>query len=874
MRTRQARYLLILLAFVCCLFAGTALSSCAAPSQTTFNEFGSAMVSRGAGLAVTYADAVSSFEADDGDALESDEQGIVAAVSSNADGAYEGMSYRDDVVLVRPSEGVGVEEVAAAIGITPDKVTAVTDDAYSVQLPEDMAVEEAIDTLENADVIDDAQPDFVYHLQEAAGDDARLDELMDVHASTEESSPEEGSEFDGVTDAVVEEQAENQTGEDAGDSTQDGASDEISDVTPGDDDLDTDGADGADDTDASDTVDPGTPVATTEPDEGSKADREDEEQALIPDDPSFEKQWSLESIRAPQAWYVLEAAKANPVSVAIIDEGFNVDHEDLQGSFIEVSGGIAAFNAVTTVDADRNKVPEVNATGNDSYGHGTHVAGIIAAQANNGIGVAGAACNQKIVPIKVFNDDGVAYTSTLISAYNYILNHRTQYNIRVINMSVGVTGQSLTVDARLKSCIDTAYDAGIVTVGSAGNVADAASGPADNYPSDYEKVVSVINLKKSSTVDDGVTRSSNSNYNRTIDGVVETAKDLSAPGTDIYSTYPSNTKKYANKTGTSMAAPHVAAVLALEFAINPQLSAQEAVDIVLNTAKDLGTSSGNTGFDAETGYGEVDAYAAVKKAGETTGSFDASGFTTLPRRDWVSEVIVPEGDASDDSTTKTAASTSSIAKPSYTAGATRMPVGSTSAWKLKHATLKVVSGSSVVAIARDGVTVKAKKAGKAKVAVYDEAGNKVKAFNITVYKLSGSYLLKSAKNSKLYLDAQGHSKAKKSQAVVWKKSQANASTVKFSKSGNYYRIKIVKTKKVLKPKGSSKKAGAAIVQAKKTTAKAQQWRISVDSKNRLTFINRASGKVLSIKGSTKANAALTQRVSTGATTEKWVPVAL
>ncbi|MDO4890575.1 MAG: S8 family serine peptidase [Coriobacteriaceae bacterium] len=859
-----------LLVFVCCLFAGTALSSCAAPSQTTFKESGSAMVSRGAGLAVTYADAASSFEADDGDALESDEQGIVATVSSNADGAYEGMSYRDDVVLVRPSEGVGVEEVAAAIGIAPDKVTAVTDDAYSVQLPEDMAVEEAIDTLENADVIDDAQPDYVYHLQEAAGDDARLDELMDVHASTEESSPEEGSEFDGVTDAVVEEQAENQTGEDAGDSTQDGASDEISDVTPGDDDLDTDGADGADDTDASDTVDPGTPVVATELDEGSKADREDEEQALIPDDPSFEKQWSLESIRAPQAWYVLEAAKANPVSVAIIDEGFNVNHEDLRGSFIEASGSIAAFNAVTTVDADRNKVPEVNATGNDSYGHGTHVAGIIAAQANNGIGVAGAACNQKIVPIKVFNDDGVAYTSTLISAYNYILNHRTQYNIRVINMSVGVTGQSLTVDARLKSCIDTAYDAGIVTVGSAGNVADAASGPADNYPSDYEKVVSVINLKKSSTVDDGVTRSSNSNYNRTIDGVVETAKDLSAPGTDIYSTYPSSTKKYANKTGTSMAAPHVASVLALEFAINPQLSAQEAVDILYSTAKDLGVNTGNAGFDAETGYGEVDAYAAVKKAKKTTGSFDASGFTTLQRREWVTEAISTEDEAKEEKT----ASTPTIATPSYTAGATRMPVGSTSTWKLKHATLKVVSGASVVSIADGGTVVKAKKAGKAKVAVYDEAGNKVKTFNITVYKLSGSYLLKSAKNSKLYLDAQGHSKAKKSQAVVWKKSQANASAVKFSKSGNYYRIKIVKTKKVLKPKGSSKKAGAAIVQAKKTTAKAQQWRISVDSKNRLTFINRASGKVLSIKGSTKANAALTQRVSTGATTEKWVPVAL
>gem|GEM_PF-3190372 len=871
MRTRQARYLMTLLVFVCCLLSSLLLASCADSPQETFNDSGAAFVSRGADLAARYAgSSVSIEENDDGNMTSAEDDDRASSPVTEAQ--YDGMSYREDVVLVRPSDGVGAEEIAAALGVSPDNVTATTANLYTVQLPHDMAVEDALDTLEDNDVVEHAQPDFVYYLQEADDDADLLDNQLDTKDDSDGTLPS------GI-DTVVEDDAEGSVVEDDDtlsleeqrDSSDGEAADDGGESIPFQNEVATDAdADPADD----EVADPADSGNTTEPDGEDEGDQEGKIEALTPNDPGFKQQWALEGIRAPQAWYVLEEAKATPVSVAIIDEGFNVNHEDLTGSFIETGDGIAAFNAVATSGDDPSKVPEVNDTGNDSYGHGTHVAGIIAAQANNGIGIAGVACSQKIVPIKVFTDDGKAYTSTLLAAYDYVLNHQAQYNIRVVNMSVGVTGQSLKVDAGLKKCIDKAYDAGIVTVGSAGNAGSDVTLPTDNYPSDYEKIVSVINLKKSSTSDDGVVRSSNSNYNRTIDGVVETAKDLSAPGTDIYSTYPSNTKKYANKTGTSMAAPHVAAVLALEFAINPQLSAQEAVDIVLNTAKDLGTSSGNTGFDAETGYGEVDAYAAVKKAGETTGSFDASGFTALPRRDWVSEVILPEGDASDDSTTKTAASTSSIAKPSYTAGATRMPVGSTSAWKLKHATLKVVSGSSVVAIARDGVTVKAKKAGKAKVAVYDESGNKVKAFKITVYKLSGSYLLKSAKNSKLYLDAQGHSKAKKSQAVVWKKSQANASAVKFSKSGNYYRIKIVKTKKVLKPKGSSKKAGAAIVQAKKTTAKAQQWRISVDSKNRLTFINRASGKVLSIKGSAKANAALTQRVSTGATTEKWVPVAL
>ena len=140
---------------------------------------------------------------------------------------------------------------------------------------------------------------------------------------------------------------------------------------------------------------------------------------------------------------------------------------------------------------------------------------------------------------------------------------------------------------------------GIVTVAAAAN-ADSNKGvvPFREYPGDADNVVSVINLQRSGT---DVTRNSTSNYN--VSG--QTGKNISAPGTDVWSTVPNGS--YSTMSGTSMASPQVAGVLALEFAANNNLTADQAVSILYSSAVDLG----DAGWDETYGYGEVDALEAV-----------------------------------------------------------------------------------------------------------------------------------------------------------------------------------------------------------------------------------------------------------------------
>ncbi len=156
----------------------------------------------------------------------------------------------------------------------------------------------------------------------------------------------------------------------------------------------------------------------------------------------------------------------------------------------------------------------------------------------------------------------------------------------------------------LESKVDEAYGKGIVTVASASNQTDSATPPYVNFTGDYETIVSVMNLRNTDVNDPkNVTLSDASNYN--VPG--EIGKNISAPGTDIYSTLPS---EYGMMSGTSMAAPHVTGVVGLMFAVNPMLSATQAKNLLYNSARDIG----NAGWDETYGYGEVNASAAVRAA--------------------------------------------------------------------------------------------------------------------------------------------------------------------------------------------------------------------------------------------------------------------
>lgn len=219
------------------------------------------------------------------------------------------------------------------------------------------------------------------------------------------------------------------------------------------------------------------------------------------------------------------------------------------------------------------------------------MAGIIAAKVNNSIGVAGVAgitdcVNDKlmscrVMAIKITQEDNSYTLSGLVKAIKYA----TDKGAEVINLSLG----GGPYDSSLKEAIDDAYKAGVTVVAAAGN--DNMIYPY--YPSDLDHVISVI------STDINREKSPTSNY----DG-----KDISAPGVDILSTIPGN--QYKNMSGTSMATPFVAGVVALMKKADYSLKPDDMDAIIKDTAYDVGTP----GYDPKTAYGVVDPYHAVQRA--------------------------------------------------------------------------------------------------------------------------------------------------------------------------------------------------------------------------------------------------------------------
>ena len=332
--------------------------------------------------------------------------------------------------------------------------------------------------------------------------------------------------------------------------------------------------------------------------------------AVSINDPSSSQQWALESLDVYRAWEISkgkdDSASSPKVSVAVIDTGCLVTHEDL------INNIRAVYNSATS-ELGVDKVT-------DSIGHGTHVAGIVSADANNRKGVAGVSYDAGLVIIKASQGETKNFTTeTLAQAYTWLTTSSgTQtpaqaHNVRVVNMSVGGKG-SIDRDDVLYKKITQAKDAGILTVCAAGNADSGAIPPYDCIPGDYEDCLTVINLTRGSGSQPNdssgtsyVARSNSSNYN-VASGELSQAKNVSAPGAGIYSTIYSSASSYGPMSGTSMASPAVAGVAALLFAYDPSLSVDEVQDVLEQTATDIGTE----GWDRETGYGEIDAYHALQ----------------------------------------------------------------------------------------------------------------------------------------------------------------------------------------------------------------------------------------------------------------------
>lgn len=208
-------------------------------------------------------------------------------------------------------------------------------------------------------------------------------------------------------------------------------------------------------------------------------------------------QYWLYTTRITRAWNLVHAD--NTVTVATLDTGVDFDHADLEDNLLMDYAW----------DAYNSKPLSASVPNGDRIGHGTMVAGIISARANNGIGLAGASFNATILPVKVFNDTGApeATTASVLSGYKYVVDlatSKTVSNLRVINTSFGSyntyssSGYCLK-DEALRKAIVSAKNAGIVTVCSGGNGKDGKPRTDNIYPADFDECVAVTALNTDNT---------------------------------------------------------------------------------------------------------------------------------------------------------------------------------------------------------------------------------------------------------------------------------------------------------------------------------------------------------------------------------------
>ncbi len=270
-----------------------------------------------------------------------------------------------------------------------------------------------------------------------------------------------------------------------------------------------------------------------------------------PNDPNFGNQDWLRALGAPAAWNV--STGTGQTIVAVIDSGIDVTHPDLAGNLWTNPGEVAGNGRDDDGDGYIDDVHGVNFVTNtgdpsDTLGHGTHVAGIVGAVGNNGVGGSGINPHAKIMPLKFIGPDG-GVTSNAVRAVNYAVAH----GAKVINESWGGSGY----DAPLADAIARAAQAGVVVVNSAGNYAsnnDAAPFYPANYTTQFDNVVSVAAANAAGRL---------TNYSN----FGATTVTLAAPGDNVSSTLPGG--RYGLLSGTSMAAPMVSGAISLLWDVHP-----------------------------------------------------------------------------------------------------------------------------------------------------------------------------------------------------------------------------------------------------------------------------------------------------------------
>ena len=295
--------------------------------------------------------------------------------------------------------------------------------------------------------------------------------------------------------------------------------------------------------------------------------------SMAVNDPYIGSAWHLGKIGAPTAW---DSTLGTGVTIAVLDTGINIAHPDLQARMV------AGYNVVAS-----------NTDVSDLCGHGTAVAGAVAATANNGAGVAGVAGAARIMPLRVVYTDSAgchAYLSTIASAVTYAADHGARVaNASFVDLSSSAAVQSAAAYLKSKN--------GLLFV-AAGNTGA------------LESLGSSGSMIPVSATDSSDAKASFSSYGSYV--------ALAAPGAGIWTTNADG--GYGSWSGTSFASPVAAGVAALVMAARPDLSASQVESLLYASAVDLGSA----GRDSLFGYGRVDAAAAVRAARAYGATVDSS----------------------------------------------------------------------------------------------------------------------------------------------------------------------------------------------------------------------------------------------------------
>ena len=282
---------------------------------------------------------------------------------------------------------------------------------------------------------------------------------------------------------------------------------------------------------------------------------------FAPNDPLYASQWYLPKINAPIAW---DITQGTGITIAVLDSGADNSHPDLAGQL--VPGWNVYDNTSDTTDL---------------IGHGTNVAGIVAASSSNATGIAAVAGQSKIMPIRVTPpDSGGTFYSTLAQGFIYAADH----GARVANASF----QNVTSSLSTQNAAQYMKDKNGLVIVSAGNTGSLET---------YSSTTTMIPV---SATDENDLLTGFSSYGDYV--------ALAAPGINIWTTDLSGS--YISVRGTSFSSPVSAGVIALMMASNPGLTSLDIEKLLYSTAVDLG----NSGRDIYFGYGRVDAAAAVQAA--------------------------------------------------------------------------------------------------------------------------------------------------------------------------------------------------------------------------------------------------------------------